>query len=95
MEYRVHGGLHIYDEGDQVYWKAIFKDRDVPVNSGRVTIHLPQSVPQEQLEINSFGTTAQSRVIDDRTIEFTSGHVAEGEELEIKVVFPQLGAGQL
>ena len=54
VEYRVHGGLHIYDEGDQVYWKAIFKDRDARVNSARVTLHLPESLSGEQLKINSY-----------------------------------------
>ena len=27
LEYRVLGGLHLDEDGDQVYWKALFKER--------------------------------------------------------------------
>src|SRR3989442_854271 len=35
LQYRVQGGLHIHSAGDQVFWKALFKDRTAPIQAGR------------------------------------------------------------
>jgi len=88
VKYVVHGGLRIDDRGDQLYWKAVFGDRDMPINSAVVTVHLPEPVSSTQLGINSYGVPAQSTIIDDSTIEFTAGPVPGNGELSIRVIFP-------
>lgn len=61
LKYRVRGGLHIYEDGDQVYWKAIFKDRDAPVNSASITIHFPEPVSVGQLSVAGGHTGGDGR----------------------------------
>jgi len=79
--YVVHGGLRLYEEGDQLYWQAVFRDRDGPVGSARVTVRLPEDVPLALLTIDSYGATAESSLIDNRTIQFTASSIAPDEGL--------------
>ena len=88
LKYLVKGGLRIYDTGDQLYWKAIFADRKVHIKSSTVTVHLPVAVAQEKLQIVTYGIPAEDKLIDERTIEFTTSEVPPRWELEIKVTFP-------
>jgi len=68
VRYTVKGGLRISDSGDQVYWKAIFKDRDVPINSGKVTVHFPQDLPREEVQITSYAVAANYGMMDPRPL---------------------------
>lgn len=89
LKYRVKGGLHIHDDGDQVYWKAIFKNRDAPIYTVKVTVHLPASLAGQTLKIKSFGVPAEARKVDTQTVEFVSHErLPPGKELEVQVTFP-------
>ncbi len=88
LKYRVIGGLQMNDNGDQVYWKVIFADRDVPILSGKVTVRLPGAVSTERIEIRSFGVAVNTGIMDGRTIEFSPGRVDGGQELEVQVTSP-------
>jgi hypothetical protein len=41
LRYTVQGGLRYYDGGDQLFWKAVYADRDFPVYNSTVTVQLP------------------------------------------------------
>lgn len=41
LKYKVHGGLGFYKDHDEIYWNAIFKNRDVPVKLAQASVHLP------------------------------------------------------
>jgi hypothetical protein len=87
ISYVVHGGLWLHDDGDQLYWTAIFGNRGVAIGKAMVTVRLPE--PVSPLTINSYGTETQSRMIDDRTVEFTTtGPVPDNMTLDIRVIFP-------
>jgi hypothetical protein len=88
LRYTVHGGLRINSPADQLYWKAIFGDRDSYVGSSRVIVHLPQPVPPQQLSIYSYGVPATKNIVDEQTIEFLTGMIPAAEELEVRVYFP-------
>ncbi|MBC8274021.1 MAG: DUF2207 domain-containing protein, partial [Chloroflexi bacterium] len=88
LRYTVHGGLCINSPADQLYWKAIFGDRDSYVGSSKIVVHLPQPVQPQQLSIYSYGVPATSNIVDDQTIEFLTGRIPAAEELEIRVYFP-------
>jgi hypothetical protein len=88
LRYTVHGGLRLNSPADQLYWKAIFGDRDAYVDSSQVFVHLPGPVPPEQLLMYSYGVPATKHVIDDTTIEFITGSIPAAEELEINIYFP-------
>lgn len=89
LKYRVHQGLHIHDKGDQVYWKALPKERSAPIKSGQVTVHLPGSLEGKVMKIKGFGVPAVSSQVDARTVRFVSrGEVPPKKELEVQVTFP-------
>ena len=88
LKYRVIGGLHIHDSGDHVYWTAIFKDRDAPIQSGKVTVRVSESLSGKILGIESFGVPADAHQVDARTVEFLSREpLPPGRELEVWVTF--------
>jgi hypothetical protein len=87
LKYRVIGGLHIHESGDQIYWKAIARERNASVMSANVTVRLPASVSGEQFKTRTYGVAAVKRTVDGRTIEFTTGRIPEGKELEVQVIF--------
>jgi hypothetical protein len=89
LQYRVHGALHIDDKGDQVYWKALPKERSAPIKSGEVTVRLPDSLAGKVVEIKSFGVRAHSSQVGSRTVKFvTIEEVPSKSELEVQVTFP-------
>jgi hypothetical protein len=89
LKYRVLGGLQIAGSSNQVYWKAIFADRQAPVNKSLVQVKLPESLSGKVTSFISSGAMASSRQLDPRTIEFTTSQpVPPQQELEVLVNFP-------
>ncbi|MDI7275135.1 MAG: DUF2207 domain-containing protein, partial [Anaerolineae bacterium] len=96
LHYRARGALRIYEGGDQLYWKAIFSDRDFAVLRSRVTVHLPAALAGADLKVASYGVSAEYEVVDSQTVRFATGRVRPGEELEVRIQFPHglLAAGK-
>ena len=89
LKYRVIGGLHIHEDGDQVYWKALFKQRSASILTGRVVVRLPTSLAGQILSFRAFGVPADAHAVDAQTVEFvTRGLLPPGKELEVQVIFP-------
>ena len=88
LRYTVHGALRINSPADELYWKAIFSDRDSYVASSKVTVHLPEPVPPQQLVVYSRGVPTIKQAADDQTVEFFTGKIPVDEELEIEIYFP-------
>jgi len=88
LRYTVHGGLRYYDGGDQVFWKAVFADRDFPVLSSTVTVNLPAGIASDQLKVASYGTDARNEVANDGRVTFFARNIVAGDELEVRVQFP-------
>lgn len=70
LKYRVLGGLQLHDSGDQLFWKALVKDRAAPINGGRVTVHLPPLLSGQIENFRSFGASADAVEVDLQTVEF-------------------------
>jgi len=64
LTYRIRGGLRVYEDGDEVYWKAIFSGRSSTIESGKVTVRLPQSLADETVGYDSFGVHADERWVN-------------------------------
>jgi len=93
IKYTVKGGLRFYEEGDQLFWKAVFPDRDVPVLASVVTVHLPAAFDPDDLVIAAYGGGRDER--EDVRIQntgsevvFSTGRTWPDEELEVRVQFP-------
>lgn len=89
IAYTVRGIIRRYEGGDQLWWKAIGKDRGQPVERSAVTVRLPAQISPGDLKLGSYGApTDGGRILDDRTVRFVGGRVGASEELEIRVQFP-------
>ncbi|MEZ2315797.1 DUF2207 domain-containing protein, partial [Microcoleus sp.] len=90
IKYRVVGGLQLDGENTLVYWKAIAAGRKAPVNTGKVTVKLPEALSGKVVSFMNFGTAAVSRQIDPKTFEFVASQAIPPEqELEVQIAFPQ------
>ncbi|MBC1304336.1 DUF2207 domain-containing protein, partial [Trichormus variabilis N2B] len=92
LKYRVVGGLHVSDNDAQVYWKAIFADRQAPIKQARVRVKFPEQLANNIKDFQSFGVAANVRKVDANTVEAVAQTSLEpGEELEIQVKFDPTG----
>lgn len=89
LKYRVIGGVQVHGETAEVYWKAIFSDRQAPVKAGTVTVGVPQALAGKILTYAAYGILYSHRAIDNRTVEFVANQaLSPGQELEVRVSFP-------
>jgi uncharacterized membrane protein YgcG len=87
LKYRVIGGLNIYDEKYEVYWKAIFAKRNAPINKGKIIVTFPESFSRKIQEFRSYGVSTKAKQIDENTVEFIStGNIPPYQEIEVKVI---------
>lgn len=91
LRYTLSNALRIYDDGDQFWWKFIESERGYPIQSSRVTLHLPSEFPQAEIIATTYeGFTGMNgaKILDGKTIEFVGGPFADGTEWEIRAQFP-------
>ena len=96
IKYTVHGGLGFFEEWDEIYWNAIFQDREAIVKNTKVTVILPQIIDKENIEAKMFigkeGSSDLSRnyeIINSKMIEFTGENILPGEYLTIVAAWPK------
>ncbi|KPJ54706.1 hypothetical protein AMJ47_03625 [Parcubacteria bacterium DG_72] len=96
IKYTVHGGLRFFKDHDELYWNAIFENREVNVENAKITVHLPEGIKKQEVEVWSYiGKPENSRtsynynVIDDKTVEFLEQNIEPGEFLTISVSWPK------
>lgn len=90
IKYRVVGGLQLDGENTLVYWKAISAGRKAPVNTGKVTVNLPETLSGKVISFTNFGTAEVRRQIDPKTFEFVASQaILPEQELEVQIAFPQ------
>ena len=90
VKYWVLGGLWVYPDGDRLSWTAVPDDRSgIPVEAGRVTVHLPRPVSSADLWFQSYRTETRAEVFDGQTVVFEAlAPIPDGTPLEIEVGFP-------
>ncbi|MBU0705562.1 MAG: DUF2207 domain-containing protein [Chloroflexi bacterium] len=87
LRYTVQGGLRYYEEGDQLFWKAVYPDRDFSVHDSTVTVYLPQGAVAG--EVVAYDTEAVITGQGSNTVTFTAQETLEpGQELEVYIKFP-------
>jgi hypothetical protein len=52
LRYTVRGGLRYYDDGDQLFWNAIFPDRGFPIEASQVRVLVPE--PAQILQYTAY-----------------------------------------
>ncbi len=97
VRYRVVGGLRYYPGGDQLFWKAIYEERSLPIESARVVVRLPADLTPDQLRMAAYpeGLGFTGELVDPHTVEFDGRGLPEETGLEVRVQFPHgLVSGQ-
>ncbi|MBZ9569408.1 DUF2207 domain-containing protein [Patescibacteria group bacterium] len=96
VKYKVHGGLGFYEEWDELYWNAIFEDREVDVREAEVIVHLPAQFVKEEINQKMFvgrlGSKTQSNnyeIIDGKTVRFWEYNIRPHNFLTIVVTWPK------
>lgn len=90
IKYRVVGGLQVDGKNTLVYWKAIAAGRKARINTGKVTVQLPEALSGKVLSFTNFGTVAVPRQVDPKTFEFVASQpIQPQQELEVQIAFPQ------
>jgi uncharacterized membrane protein (DUF485 family) len=94
VKYKVHGGLGFFNDYDELFWNAIFQDRDVIVKKAEILVHLAQEVDniKPRLFIGSSGDKTGSynyQVIDRKTIKFWGEYINPGQYLTVVVAWPK------
>ena len=91
IKYRVVGGLPVNSHRAQVYWKAIFSDRQSPIQNASVTVRLPKSLAEKIYYYNHYSDLipVSSQKLNGQTIKFIAQKpIPKGQELEVQVAFP-------
>jgi hypothetical protein len=84
LSYRVIGGLKINENGDQLNWKAIFKNHPAPINKTRVTVRLPAVLAGHIQAYQS----ENAKKLNDQTVEFIHNRpLLAGQDFDISVTF--------
>ncbi len=88
LSYTVKGALRFYKGGDQIWWVAIFPDRDYPVLNSTVTVYLPEGAKAEK--VASYGPPTVWEISPDgQAVTFrTREEIGPYESLEVRVQFP-------
>ena len=85
VRYRVHGGLRAYAEGTQLWWKAVFPDRNAPVRQSVVTVRVPGPVQASA----AYFVPARVEQLDPNTVRFVAeAQIPAGTPFEVRVEWP-------
>ncbi|NOX60728.1 MAG: DUF2207 domain-containing protein [Chloroflexi bacterium] len=86
IRYRVLGGLRYYDEGDQIWWQAVYGDRPAEVKASVVTLSVP--APAEITKLDTYFGSAEIELLDPQHARFTATKpLPSGRILEVRAQF--------
>ncbi|MGD1952532.1 MAG: DUF2207 domain-containing protein, partial [Leptolyngbyaceae cyanobacterium] len=89
ISYRVVGGIQVQADRSQLYWNALFPQRDAAINRGQVTLHVPDALAGQITSFQGEGVRSRDRKLDNTTFEFvTAGSLAPQDALNIRLEFP-------
>lgn len=88
LQYRVVGGLRIYEGGDQFFWHFYAGDRPARIERGVITVHLPGAVAPEQLRVAADPETVGLQQLDDSTIRATVTGFPANRQATLRIQFP-------
>ncbi|MDP2946474.1 MAG: DUF2207 domain-containing protein, partial [Nanoarchaeota archaeon] len=93
IKYKVHGGLGFFKDHDEIYWNAVFEDRDVSVKKASATVHLPEGIADfgTKMFVGQKGNTKQSYDYNSKTgsVSFFGYNLKPGEFLTVAVWWPK------
>ena len=87
LAYTVSGALRYYEGGDQLYWAAIYANRNgFPVKRSLITVNLPNGLSATKAETSLPSTIVAEAGDQTLTIE-SKDAIPSGQEMEVRVQF--------
>lgn len=93
IRYQVEGGLRVYDDRDQLWWRAIDEDFAADIRNATVTVNLPGPVEPDDLTYDAYERGIGDvviEVVDADTLRYSATGLEQGDALEARVEFPKL-----
>lgn len=88
LKYRAIGATINNNGENRLTWKVIFPKRNAVINNSEVTINLPEILAGKVNALHYFGGIHQNKLIDSKTIKFTSlKSFRPGEQSSISISF--------
>ncbi len=85
LGYRALGALSVYSDHQELNWTAIYTDHDHAFNAATITLHLPSTIPADQIQI----TGGIAKRMDDGSYRLVSpGPIPAQEGWVIHVTLP-------
>ena len=88
LTYRVVGGLRVYDGGDQFYWDFYAGDRSGHIDSGAITVHLPQAASPYAVQVAVEPGGTPLALIDDHTVQAQVFGLPANQAVVLRLQFP-------
>jgi hypothetical protein len=85
LRYTVEGVVFVDEGFDELWWVAIFPDRDVPVERSSVTLALPEGANLSPGDVSLPGAEAADQVGPERVTLTRDTPLVPGEALELRV----------
>ncbi len=91
LKYKVDGGFYYYEEADKLEWKAVSEVREQPIDSVKVTVHLPKDIDlkTEDIGLNADGDSLTMKQTDKRTVVFTGKNLGANTKFWAGIRFPK------
>lgn len=85
LSYTVDGAIYVDEEFDELWWVAVFPERDVPVERASVTLRLPEGAGLSAADVSLPGAEAEEQVEPERVTLSRDTPLPPGEALELRV----------
>jgi len=93
VKYKVHGGLGFFDDYDELYWNAVFQDREVSVKQAKVEVSLSEQIDEvkARMFIGYAGTKNEYNdyQINGNKVIFSGEDLSPNQYLTIVVSWPK------
>lgn len=95
IEYIVHGALKFFEDYDELYWNAIFADREVIVQKSEIQVILPEKIEKKSIQAWAYLGKAKEKYqtnnyqIEDGQVRFWEDNILPGQFLTISVIWPK------
>ena len=88
VRFTISGALRYYEGGDQLYWAAVYADRNgFPALNARSTVHLPSGVTATKAEVYGGEATVKG-VGEGVVVADATRAIDSGNQMEVRVQFP-------
>lgn len=89
VQYRVIGAVQEQGVTSQIYWRALFPERNANIQRAKVTVHLPDELVGKVSQFTSEGVAATRQQVGLNALEFVADKpLAPKQYLDVKVRFP-------